>query len=371
MRDHLTFKAMRGLAGLAALKSGWQRLQALDSSTKYYQSYEWYACMAESLLADDDELLFIAVESENRLLGICPLQTARRVHCGLPITCLQFPVHSHAVLRDFLVHPSLYGVGLFSQLVEFLNKRAGITWDLLQLEGSPLGSCSDRLATERKISLGRSAISGSIAEIHCGATGESPLSHLSGHFRRNLARIERRAARLGDLSFVPYTKDENMQEGLRLFVEIENDNWKGDVGSSIASAAELRRFYSSISQQFTGDSRCQINLLRIGSESVAAQFGIVSNGTYFILKIGYRKRHAELGPGNLLLASTIRHFSEGREVHTVNLVTSPEWAEKWKTHAIPVCTHTVVRKSAKGLLLYVIMQCIAWLHGKWPGKGAT
>ena len=159
-----------------------------------------------------------------------------------------------------------------------------------------------------------------------------------------------------------------MEEGLRLFIDIENDGWKGDRHSSIASAANLRQFYASLSTRFAMESQCRINVLQVGAEPIAANFGIVSNGTYFILKIGFRQRFAELGPGNLLLASTIRHFSADPEVHTVSLVTSPGWAEKWKTKAKPICTHTVFRKTLKGRMLYIIMQGRRWLKTLRQGR---
>lgn len=313
------------------------------------------------LLRDADELLLVVAESDEGLIGVFPLQLERRARFGVAVRRLQFPAHAHAVTCDFLVHPSLYGMQVFSQLIEYLHKSADVRWDIMQLARSPLGSCSDRLATEDEIYLGRSVVSGSISEIECGAQGRDPLSHLSGRFCRNLARLERRAARQGELALQSYTIDTDIEEGLRLFVDIENDGWKGEAGSSIASAANLQEFYRSLALGFAGKSRCCINILRIGGEPVAANFGIISNGTYFILKIGFRQRYATLGPGNLLLVATLRHFSEDLHVHIVNLVTSPEWAEKWKTNAKPVRTHTVFRNSLKGRLLYVMMHTKDWL----------
>ena len=355
MHKDIYFKLLRGRSGLETLESGWQRLQARDSNTTFYQTYEWFASVVEFLLADDDECLFVTAEAEQELVGVFPLQIIRSVHYGVPFWSLVFPQHRHVNECDFLVHPAMYDVGLFSQLIEFLHGCPEIRWDMLQLERSPLGSCSDRLATEQKIPLGRSAISGSISEIDCESPEKSSLVHLAGRFRRNLARLERRAARHGELSHVSYFGGADVEEGLCLFVDIENDGWKGAAGSSVASAANLQQFYVSLAVRFAGEPRCCINVLRIGKETVAANFGIISSGTYFILKIGFRQRFAELGPGNLLLASTIRHFSRDPDVNTINLVTSPEWAEKWKTNANPLCTHTVFRSSLKGHVLCMMM----------------
>lgn len=361
MSNNVTFRILRGLEGLAELKSGWLRLQGLDNRTRYYQTYEWYACIAESLLEYD--LLFVAAEADDSLVGVFPLHIGKRVRFGFSLNYLQLPTHSHARLGDFLVDPALYDSGLYSRLIRFLRNTRELRWDFIQLDDTPLGSCADRLAMEDSILFGSSEVSGSISEIACsGGEGES-LSHLSSRFKRNVLRLERRACRLGEVSFEVFQNEENLEEGLALFLDIEHDGWKGEAGSSIASDAALRKFYSSLVKHFGASNNCRINVLRVGLEAVAAHFGIIVDETFFMLKIGYREAFSKLGPGNILLAHVLRHFSNDPLVNTVNFVTSPAWAEKWKSQSLPVCTHTIFRTSFRGLSAFAVFNVMAWLKG--------
>ena len=64
-----TFQLLRSAPGLKSLKSEWRRLQTLVGDTKYYQTYEWYACIQESLLVDENELLLVTAVVEPELSG--------------------------------------------------------------------------------------------------------------------------------------------------------------------------------------------------------------------------------------------------------------------------------------------------------------
>lgn len=358
----VTFRLLRGHDGLTTLKSSWESLQALNDSACFFQTYEWYSCIAESLLADIDDFLLVIATLNNEVVGIFPLQLANRVYRGVDVVQLQFPTHSHAVLRDFLVHPSLRDVGFFPQLISYLRRTADFSWDIMRLEKMPSGSCAERLAAQEPLRAVISAPHGSMSEIRCSDRENATLNHLSGRFRRNICRMERKAEKQGALTFVPCADKSCLEEAFRLFMDIENDSWKGDAGSSIASDIALQRFYELLVDRDSGDMKIQINLLRIGSETVAAQFGVVSDSTYYVLKIGYRQDYSSLGPGNLILAQTVRHFSLDPQVRAINLVTSPEWARKWKSHSAGFYKLTAFGNTIKGKAICIAYRSILWVR---------
>jgi CelD/BcsL family acetyltransferase involved in cellulose biosynthesis len=336
------------------LKTGWRRLQSQENQVRFYQTYEWFECVADHLITDEKELIFVVAESHGEIVGVFPLQVVERVRSALPIRALQLPQHPHIPLCDFIVDSSLHRAELFAEFLRWLNNKSGLRWDVLQMERSPIGSCADTLISESSPAMSISHVSGSIAEIGC-ADGDG-LSHLSGRFARNLARLERRARRLGELSFVSCSGSVRMTDALDQFIEVEDDSWKGTLKSSIASSDVLKNFYTSVARRFDGEIACRINLLRLGDETIAAQFGIISAEVYFMLKIGYRQQYSALGPGNLLLAAALKQYARDPSVKKVNLVTCPTWADKWQTHASLICARKVMRPSIKGALLYATLR---------------
>jgi hypothetical protein len=158
-----------------------------------------------------------------------------------------------------------------------------------------------------------------------------------------------------------------MTDALDQFIEVEDDSWKGTLKSSIASSDVLKNFYTSVARRFDGEIACRINLLRLGDETIAAQFGIISAEVYFMLKIGYRQQYSALGPGNLLLAAALKQYARDPSVKKVNLVTCPTWADKWQTHASLICARKVMRPSIKGGTMG--MGCVPGHRSQTHGKG--
>ncbi|WP_405230062.1 GNAT family N-acetyltransferase [Lentisalinibacter sediminis] len=189
------------------------------------------------------------------------------------------------------------------------------------------------------------------AVLCCSGTYDESIDHLSGRFRRNISRLERRASRRGKITCEFIRERSALQHAIQEFIEVEDDGWKGEEGTSIASESRLTRFYTRLVENSSDADQWQVNFLRIGQQALASHFGVVSGDTYYILKIGYRERFADLGPGNLLLKHLIDRLCRDKRVRQICFVTDPDWAAKWKSDSLPLYSYVAYARSLRGSLM--------------------
>lgn len=347
MSGELNFRISRGLEGLADVREDWTALEARHSGLRFYQTCAWYRCGLKYLFPEADVWWITSLE-DDEFVGVFPLCRLHKIRKGIDLRCLEMPGHPHFALNDWLVDPAAPEDVVASGLIEFLREQRELRWDALRLAGMRFDGTASRLMLRG----GRRGIyskrTGCISEIACD--GDSCPSNLAGPFRRNLRRLERRASQWGRVEFRASNRPDELGEATDLFIDIENDGWKCETGTSIASDSSLAQFYKSIATEIGEPQTCQVNFLYVDDVPVAAQFGFVCDRIYFILKIAYRQAYSKIAPGNLLMSRTMEYFHNRPEVDAVNLVTSPDWAEKWKSQCSPVCAHVGFNHSWPGII---------------------
>ena len=344
--EGLAFRTHIGRNGFIELREPWQRLES-EARLEFYQTYDWYRCLLDHLAADVEEYLFVSASRGSSVLAIFPFQRKTETRLGFNYRLLELPSDPHVLIRDIAVHPDVANTDILAALISYLEKKAP-AWDALRIGKIQANSSLDRLCAALEGPSRHTANAGSTYAIDCPSSAEDNMAHLSGHFRRNLRRLRKRAEGMGETKFVQCIEEGQVQQGLPLFFEVEHDSWKSEEGFSIASHQGLMDFYTALSQLRGPTHHCQINLLQVGRDTVAVQFGFRSHDTFHMLKIGYRQAFSDTAPGNLLLNDTIDHFTKVPDVKLISLVTSPEWAEKWKSREIPLVSHLIYRRSVRG-----------------------
>ena len=96
-----------------------------------------------------------------------------------------------------------------------------------------------------------------------------------------------------------------------------------------------------------------MNLLKLNGEDLAAQFCLVVDRTYHILKIGYDERHARLAPGNMLLEAVLQRLSGDARIGRVDLISDARWHDDWNPNSYYVADYLVFNRSLRGRLLFL------------------
>jgi CelD/BcsL family acetyltransferase involved in cellulose biosynthesis len=348
---NLRFSTFHGRDGLGELRDAWRTLEMAAPALHVYQTYDWYECMLNHLARDGEAYIFVLATQRDSVIAIFPFRLEVETQLGLNYRVLDLPTHPHVLLRSAALHPRACRTDIFRKLISYLQRLSRPGWDVLRIHRVPADSPMDNLCRTIDSPLRVSWSSGSVSVIGCGDKGTDNLSHLSARFRRNLRRLGKRASAQGPTKLVACRGPETLQRGLRLFLEVEHDSWKSASRSSVASDENLVNYYTSLSQAKGDTYECQINLLQVGDETIAAQFGIRSHDTFFVLKIGHRQAFAGVGPGNLLLSEAVHYFSDDPHIALVNLTTAPPWTEKWKSHSISLMTHCIFRRSLTGMAI--------------------
>ncbi len=347
-------KRFDSAAGLEALRRDWDRLTCTLSPRFFFHHYDWYKSYLDTLETDPARVHFFAVYRDGSLAGIVPLKFSVRRLRGMDLRLLELPRHPHLALRDGLMEKAADNVAMAHALVSHLHEQTELSWDALLLscvpEKSILGSTFRAASPPRLVS----AIRGYSHHVAFSGSSDEISERVSGSFRRNLRRLERRASELGALTYRSYRTTQELSEAFSSFLEVEASGWKGakEERTAIICNPELRAFYERLIQGFSRDGSCVINLLWLNDICIAGQFALLVDRVLSILKIGYHEAHSNLAPGNLLMASVIRSFSRNGDVRAVSFVSGPSWGHLWRPEASPVWDHYIFNGSWRGRIAY-------------------
>jgi hypothetical protein len=350
----MTFKQFSGLDGLTALKDDWKKLINHVSDDQYLHAYEWHLSYMEALTEPGLKCFFYCAYDDNQPVAIFPLCLEHKKSKFLSLNVISLPQHSHVTLHDFIVHDDvLCKQNLIEGLMSAIDAD-GIKWDYLLFTSVIKNSKTQLQLDFESYKLSIKKIIDDSYSIDLSNTYDNTISHLPGNFRRNIARLERKALKQGPIDLVKVRLDsDHGADYLEKFIDIEDDSWKGKNNSSIKSNQQFVDYYESLMKNFSNDSYSIINFLRQNDELIAGQFAIYHKNKLNLLKIGYRESYSAIGPGNILLSYVLRDFIENPDCTNVNIITSPKWADKWYNDRKEVYSYYLFNKTLRGYGLYL------------------
>ncbi|MCU7845666.1 MAG: GNAT family N-acetyltransferase [Candidatus Thiodiazotropha sp. (ex Monitilora ramsayi)] len=348
MDGELRITVQRGIEGLEKIRDIWADLYQQISQPAYYQDWRWMYLLVKWLIKHP--IYFAVLYKHDKAVLILPLQSSVVSHPGINQTVLCFPTHNHIVLSDALVDDNKVEIEDFHYFLEYVKKKS-IEWNTLSLSNVCEDSEFYKLCRLSDFYISPTSFN---AYFHCpkGKLDES----LSKKFIKNIKRLGRRAEKdIGSVEASFIHQPEDIDSAFSAFLELESSGWKGVNGTSTAIAhhEELVSFYSELAKSFADDGSFQVNLLRIGGIPAAAQFCIRVRCVWYVLKVAYNDKMKSYGAGNLLMLSFLEYVSADPSVTEVNLVTSPDWADRWHLNKRPVYTMQFFNGNIKGHLCEV------------------
>jgi CelD/BcsL family acetyltransferase involved in cellulose biosynthesis len=368
------FALLQGHEVPATINTIWHIVAAGVQPRHFWHLPEWYEHYVQALA--QEKVLFFVAYYYQRPIGILPLcQRIRRVH-GMQMRLLELPTHAHMPLSDLIIDTRFVPPDFFVRFDRFLLQQ-GIAWDILVLQNVPADSCVMRLldaADVRHVA----TVSRRYDCIVSEGDYETLAQTYAGKTRENFRRARRRLAQAGLMEYISASSGQALTAAFAAFLEVEASGWKGadGVGTAIKLDDRLRRFYQGIMRAFEATGGCQINLLKLDGEAIAAQFCLVVDSTVYALKIGYDEAYAKFSPGKVLLDEMLRTALGARR--QVNLTSHAQWHADWRPRVensfqavifnrTPRAriAHALVQGNASSHSLYrrYIKRSIAWLRG--------
>ena len=341
----------------------WQRTLPRPPISRAATTEHWFRSLVPA-----SEFRAVVVETHGVWSAVLPFLLRRRG----PVRIARLPQHVVGIAPQMLFDAQVDSDQVARGLLEGLRESGadlawfddmpeqGMGWESLRIAGEQFG----RSFTEPRRPFGRIAFSGDWQDYH---------QSLSHNLRRNLSKAENRLAKLGqvdDLDLVSFGPDEWL-EPLEKFLRIEDQNWKGEAGSSILRTPGMADYFRGQAKLLAESGELEMLFLTCDQKPIAADFGYRIGDTFYSHKIGYDQAFASYSPGQLLLARQIRRYcaqGDCQRIETLGPVTPT--LQRWVNASDPrVRWSQALRRPLGGAAVRVIEAAIGGYRA-WKGRGA-
>jgi CelD/BcsL family acetyltransferase involved in cellulose biosynthesis/16S rRNA G966 N2-methylase RsmD len=326
-------------AEFEALASDWARLVGRPSEPM--QSHAWLLAALRHLHTGA-RLRAIVIQDANELVAAAPLVETRRG--GL--TWLELPgagtLHEPASLL------ARTPAALDALCRALVAQRMPLVLSRLDRDG-PVGEMLARHARRRAWLA--AAGGGSCLRVETADGWDSFERRLSGARRNALKRKRRLLERSGTVTFVRLAPAPGeVRAALRSAFEVEARSWKGTEGSAVLQRPECFEFFVELGERYAAHGQLEVRLLRLGESLAASQVGVMQDGRWWELKIGYDPKWSQASPGVLLTLQGLRDaFDRSLTAHEF-LGSAADWQRPFATSERELTTLVLYPYRPEGLL---------------------
>ncbi|MFQ3282692.1 GNAT family N-acetyltransferase [Reinekea sp.] len=336
------FKIIDNLEQNPQLIEQWAQLQEGCYDQNFYHDWRWNNGLKKHLLP---ELRWIVCLKKEALIAVLPFEYNQETNV------ISLPVHSQIDLVDLVIKPTHCTPNWFSSLLSFFDDNF-IGWCQFSIRPALESSAIFKLHTQHR---GLKHFDPYLKNASFDVCESISLKMISKKHLKNVGRLQRKLEKeQGELRF---SHGIYSDQDVTCILEIENKSWKGAQGenTSVLLDPNLEAFYRFIAAEFSTTDDCYLSLCRLGDETIAGQFALRSSNRLSLVKISYDPDYQNYAPGNILLSDTLAYTAHG-PLNEVNLVTGPDWADRWHPQVQMVHWLTFYRANTSGY--------VAWLKAQ-------
>lgn len=297
----------------------------------FWQHPKWWQLANQYLFNNGLDVILVTDESDE-LIAALP------VHSGKGL--LKSPQHPHLTIIDSLWLRTMNPQSVDAVMDAVLKNVSAWGWNSPNVpDRSQVSHCRQVRHWQWRESR-RSA--------WFDTTGDLPLP---GKLRRNLARHERHLQEHGDLRYSSSNSldSDATAEALQNFLDLEAAGWKGQSGTAIKADPMLMNFYLGLQELNTDELMFEVHQLHQATRCIAVKIAVRCGSTRYLLKIAHDEACGAHSPGSLLLWRVLQDCVD-TDVDTLSLVSSPDWATRWKPQSFPVWHVTRFAHNPQGAL---------------------
>jgi CelD/BcsL family acetyltransferase involved in cellulose biosynthesis len=309
--------------GLMRLKNEWEQIADVKL-VEPWQSFSWVESAAVSY-SQEHSLRIITVRKNGRLTAIAPLVLK-------PSEQALKPMQYHILAGEEMKEPNKF-VACDEESMKILIKA--IAQEPVYPVRLSRIQCEQTMKEKLQKHFRESGWITRVMPMPC------PYIELKGEvikksLKRDLKRARKKAKTYGELKY-EIVKDGNttdMNKSLQKGFMIEASGWKGQNNTAILSNKNRKKFFERYAESALREGVLRLSFLHIGDTPVAFHFAVETNGSYWLLNIGYDEKFSDCSPGNILLEESIQDAIK-RGVTRYNLLGKEEpWTRRWteKTH---------------------------------------
>ncbi len=301
------------------------------ASRKFWQHPRWWQLANQHLFGKELKLV-VVTDSDGAIVAALPVQR----DAGL----LKSPQHPHLTIIDSLWIQSISPISIEQVMDAVLQHTDAWGWNSTNVPAtSQIAQCQQNPRWQWRVAR---------QSAWFDTTGDLPIP---GKLRRNLARHERHLEENGELSYSCFdaTDAGAITQAIDDFLRLEAAGWKGSSGTAIESDPTLKDFYLELKQFNTPELLFEVHQLHQQTRCIAVQLAMRCGSSRYLLKIAYDEACGAYSPGSLLLWRTLQ-YSVNDDTESLSLVSSPDWATRWKPETFSVWHVTRFSKNLQGAL---------------------
>ena len=349
-RDRLCIRRFRSTDDLRANAEAWNRLW--DASTTSIGSLraEAIALWCDTF-AHGDALDAWLVEVDDRPVAAMPLvrQRVKGLVCAHTL-----PTNPHLSYAAPLVDQSLprpaSAVGKLLEQIVGCPDGSTLLWLEQAAYTQPAWvACLDsarqlglHVSVRHHYDVGRTVLAESWDEFE---------RQMKKRHRQNMRRHRKRAQEsCGPLSLeiVDPSACATREEAVRLVFEVEARSWKGESGTAVLQSPAVLEYFQRLAEITARSGQLGVCFLKAGDKPIAAVYGFISKGTFYLVKLGCDDSLRKFGPGQLLVYLLVQAAHDRPEIREINFFGEmSDYQKYWVSHTDPVGRVVIARRGLK------------------------
>ena len=283
---------------LASHLSAWEQLAAEAPYGEWFASPHWVLPWLDAF-GHPDRLAIQFVYDGARLVGVVPLVRPTDSRKGCSPTRV-FPVNNHVRRVGAL------SVIPMADLLTVVFDQARQTgrfrcWALPQIpvEGEFDQALRAAIRRSRVLEFSVEETRGAVVEFHGG--WDAYTRTLNPKLVQKLQQKQRKLERAGGWTFRTITESSAWADGWSDVLSIEARSWKHATGTSIVNEPGTATLYEGVGTRCVSAGLLRLHLVAHEGIPVAHAMGVVSRGTYFLLKNSYAEEYKSSSAGMVLV----------------------------------------------------------------------
>lgn len=379
MNEDLAIKTFSGKDGFLSIRDHWESiLCGMGEGRRYFHLYGWYKSYLDTLEVNPEQVHFHVIFRNEIPVALFPLRLVAGRVGGITARILEIPSphYGHMPLSDFLCEQDKRNGGLLSYLVGYLRRSRQFDWDCLRLplilSDSNAFFCLGEMSPNLVIR--ESAGQSNYLQY---SSYEQFLQTISKKFRGHLRNARNKLAKLDGVRHLCVRSKKELPVALKIFLDLEASGWKGQsgIGTAIKLNPRVEPFYHALIENIEINGECEIDLLMVGEECIAALFCIQTGYTLYAHKIAYNEAFSAVSPGRMLVDNLIRRCEAGDHgIKIINMVSDAKWLADWIPHAYDVYNVWIFNNSNKALGMFAavkIRKSLGTAYRRIAGKELT
>jgi CelD/BcsL family acetyltransferase involved in cellulose biosynthesis len=343
------------------IQKEWDELVRQENLGLAHQ-FDWLRTLQQ--IHGQEKTTILLARRDGRLAGCAALVLRRERRNGVSATVLQ-ALNAFHQLRGTQFVLANADKNIFEALVESSMHWRHERWDLWFMyfqDGEKQAQFFEEVLNERGIRFTKSLVTRS-PYLPLEGSWEDNLKRLQPRFRTSVRSRERKIREKGNLEYRHFKGENEWRDGLDAIQQIESDSWKVRDGIPITHAIQWS-FYNEFARIAALNDTLRLSVLYLNGEPLAYDFGIYSDGVYYLLKTSFKESWQADYPGFVLRKFVIEELYQQGAKEIDFGGKEEEWKMKWTNLVRSQVLYTAYNNSLVGRYLSLRNRAGEWLRSR-------